>query len=298
MTIVILADDLLNKASINAQETQAIMEAGRLFGCKVYTIPPNFDDCKTAENALAYVPKFEEKRLGVWVGVIPDLVRYRAIYTSALRKNIQLINSPEQHRTAMEFDRFYPLLEGITPKSVIINSVTDIQLVIDQLDFPVFVKGVVKSNKDEGWNAVVAHNIDELTGLAERILSHQSRSRGKVIVRELVRLNVITTDPNGFPIGREYRVFVYRGKVLAYGFYWDDYNDSKALSSSEKHQIEGLLKTVAKRVKTPFISVDVGQTDNGDWIVIEIGDAQFSGLSQIPVLELWSKVKDFQLKEL
>lgn len=44
-----------------------------------------------------------------------------------------------------------------------------------------------------------------------------------------------------------------------------------------------------------YPSVDVGQLDTGDWIVIEIGDGQFSGLSQIPVLNLWSKIKDWGL---
>jgi hypothetical protein len=41
--------------------------------------------------------------------------------------------------------------------------------------------------------------------------------------------------------------------------------------------------------------VDIGQLETGDWIVIEVGDAQFCGLSHVPVLELWSKIKDFCL---
>jgi len=38
--------------------------------------------------------------------------------------------------------------------------------------------------------------------------------------------------------------------------------------------------------------VDVGQLESGEWIVIEVGDGQFAGLSQVSVLELWSKLKD------
>ena len=41
---------------------------------------------------------------------------------------------------------------------------------------------------------------------------------------------------------------------------------------------------------TPYIAVDIGQTENGDWIVIETGDAQFSGVSQTPLLPLWNKL--------
>jgi hypothetical protein len=49
----------------------------------------------------------------------------------------------------------------------------------------------------------------------------------------------------------------------------------------------------AARLNVPFIAVDVGQLESGDWIVIETGDAQFCGLSHVPVLELWGKIKDF-----
>ena len=35
------------------------------------------------------------------------------------------------------------------------------------LSFPVFVKGAVKSNKEQGFKAVVAQNMDELRNLAE-----------------------------------------------------------------------------------------------------------------------------------
>jgi hypothetical protein len=51
----------------------------------------------------------------------------------------------------------------------------------------------------------------------------------------------------------------------------------------------------ARRVGTPFIAVDVGQLENGDWIVIEISDGQFAGLSHVTVLELWSKLADLSV---
>jgi hypothetical protein len=212
-----------------------------------------------------------------------------------LQKNLQLINSPEQHRTVMEFDRFYPKLQDLTAKSIVVDDMSQLANIPNVLAFPVFVKGAVKSNKDEGWSAVVAQNLDELTNLAQRTFSSTYRSKGKVIIRELLDLNIIATDPNGFPLGREYRAFLYKGELLAYGFYWDEYPDPNPLSRETKQQLISKAMEAAKRVDVPFLSVDVGQLKNGDWVVIEIGDGQFSGLSQIPVLELWSKIKDFTL---
>ncbi|MCB9454315.1 MAG: ATP-grasp domain-containing protein, partial [Anaerolineaceae bacterium] len=164
-----------------------------------------------------------------------------------------------------------------------------------QLPFPVFVKGGVKSNKDEGWSGVVANNTDELTIIATRLFARKHRSRGKVIVRELVDLNIVATDPASFPIGREYRAFLYKGEILAYGFYWDEYDDSQSLSGTDQQAFLNCLRETARRVDVPFMSVDIGQQKNGDWVIIEIGDGQFSGLSQIPVLELWSKIKDLKI---
>jgi hypothetical protein len=38
--------------------------------------------------------------------------------------------------------------------------------------------------------------------------------------------------------------------------------------------------------------VDIGQADTDEWLVIETGDAQFSGVSQIPLLSLWHRLQE------
>lgn len=282
--------DRTQETSISDQEIENIAEAARIFGCPIYPIHSDTDI--SPEEIFAYVPQYKPKILGIWVGFIPSIERYKSIYDAALNKGIQLVNSPEQYRLAMEFDKFYPHVKDITPKSIIIQHLDELT---DDVTFPVFVKGAVKSNKSKGWDSVVANNISELKILAKQIFSHQNFSRGKLIIRELVHFKQIATDPNGFPINREYRAFLYKGELLAYGFYWDEYRDSNPLTKQDKQDILALLKSVSSRIGTPFLAVDIGQLENGDWIVIEIGDGQFSGLSQIPVLELWSKIKDFTL---
>ncbi|MGB7340125.1 MAG: ATP-grasp domain-containing protein [Phototrophicaceae bacterium] len=295
LMIVVLLERLTNQSSINAIESRKIEEAARMFGCKVYSFPSNIEEFDNVDDVFAYIPQFDEPILGIWVGVIPSYERYQLIYKIALKKNIHLINTPDQHRNAMEFDQFYPKLEGLTPKSVIIESLSEISVVLETMEFPLFVKGAIKSNKDGGWSAVVANNVEELEVIAGDLLSREHRSRGKIIIRELVQFNHIAIDPNGFPIGREYRAFVYKNDILAYGFYWDDYEDNQKLRGSTKQFFLDCLLEASNRVDTPFLSIDIGQLVNGDWIIIEIGDGQFSGLSTIPILELWSKIKDLKL---
>lgn len=66
--------------SISAKENKLLTESAELLGCKVYYMPPNFDRCGTAENALYHIPKYAKETPGVWVGYIPERDRYQAIY--------------------------------------------------------------------------------------------------------------------------------------------------------------------------------------------------------------------------
>jgi hypothetical protein len=75
--IVVLSEDsFVDRNTINGRELYALAETACLFGCSVYPIPPNFDICETAENALAHVPTFEPMTLGIWAGYIPTMKRY------------------------------------------------------------------------------------------------------------------------------------------------------------------------------------------------------------------------------
>lgn len=276
----------------SAREIVAVTEVARLLGCAVYTIPPDFERCETAENALAHVPPRRPAAPGVWVGYIPSPERYRAIYDAARAKGITLPNAPEQHRTAMEFDAFYPLLADLTPPSVIIRSVEECAGAGASLGYPVFVKGVVQSRKARGWRACVADNQDELERLTANLLELDNRSRGRVIVRRLVRLRHSRTSGEGFPAGREFRYFLYQGRILASGYYWDGEDPLATLTPEETTTVSELAQRAAVRLGVPYVAIDVGQMENGAWTVIEAGDAQFTGHSQIPLLMLWSRLRD------
>lgn len=108
-------------ASPNAQDMLDMTRAAQLVGCPTYIIPKDFSECETADNALWHVPEQEEEATAIWLGFIPSPERYEAIYQAALRRHVRLINDPKQHLQALEFDLAYPLLEGITPPSEVLN---------------------------------------------------------------------------------------------------------------------------------------------------------------------------------
>lgn len=210
------------------------------------------------------------------------------MYRAARAQGIRLLNSPAQHRRALESDRALLALGDPTPATVAVASSAQCRAAAARLSFPLFVKGVVKSNKEAGWAACVATSLPELELLVNQTLARAAMTRGRVLLRQLVPLRHVVGALGDFPISREYRVFLAHEQVLASGFYWEEYEDTWRLSTTDEHALLGLEQEAARRLRVPFLIVDVAQAESGAWLVIEVGDAQFAGLSQVPPLRLWS----------
>ena len=186
---------------------------------------------------------------------------------------------------------FMSALRELTPHSVVITQVEECAQAVEQLGLPVFVKGAIQSRKAQGWKACVAETRAELETLCAQLLELKNRSRGRVVVRQLAKLRASRISAQGFPFGREYRVFLYKGRVIGWGYYWEGDDPLKSLSRDEETLVLRLAREAARRVGTPFLAVDIGQKEDGAWIVIETGDAQFSGVSQTPLLALWNAIR-------
>jgi hypothetical protein len=265
--------------SASARDIAASTEAARLAGCRVFAILPDFERCGDAEGALWHVPAQDAPTPAFWVGYIPTPERYAAVHAAARAKNLLLPNTPDEHLDAQEFDRTYPRLGDLTPASAV---VTD----------PAQLAGAAgQSRKAKGWRACVAESADELVALTTGLLSLENRSRGRVVVRRLALLRHARTGPGDFPLGREFRAFVYRGAVVGLGYYWEGDDPLARLTPDEDRTVRALATEAARRVGAPYVAVDVGQEEGGDWLVVETGDAQFSGLSQIPRLALWAGLR-------
>jgi glutathione synthase/RimK-type ligase-like ATP-grasp enzyme len=277
--------------SASKRDQQASITAATLMGFTVYTIPPDFTQSDGADNALWQVPTYATPTPAFWAGYIPTLERYSDLYQAAKARNIFLANTPEEHQRIQEFDHCYPFLQGLTPKTAFVTSESECAAAIKTVGLPVFVKGAVQSRKSRGWKACVAETEDELKRLVRALLTLEGRSRGRVMVRELVELRHVRYAAGDFPVGREYRVFLWQDNIVGMGYYWDDNDAFSVLTPAEEAAVRQLAQTASSRLQVPFVAVDIGQKTNGEWIVIETGDPQFSGLSQINVLSLWNNLK-------
>lgn len=278
-------------SSASSRDLEIYTEAAKLIGFKVYHIPQDYSVCENAENAVFHISTQIAETIGIWIGYIPTFERYEQIFNALISKNIRLINPPDEHILVQEFDKFYPKIAELTAKSKTINDISEIKNAINEIGFPVFLKGTIQSVKSEGWKACVAENLGEAEQIAKRLFNLTARTRGKVIIRQVVKLRYNRKSGEDFPFGREYRVFVYQNQIVGLGYYWEGDDKLKNLTDFEAEQVKQLALKTAKLLNVPYISIDIGQLENGDWIVIEVGDPQFSGISQIPILELWNNLK-------
>ncbi len=265
-------------ADTTAQTREALAH-----GCEVHFLEAE----QAIEPEARVVPSLKAgaERQGLWLGRIPTPAHYQRVFDEALASGVRLLNSPAQHLASLELARSVVALGELTPESVVLHDLAGLDAGVAQLGFPVFVKGGVLSRKAWGYRSCVPETREALVSLVQRLLGMHHFSRDTVVLRRVVALRQTGRELEGFPIAREYRVFVADGEPLAMGFYWPFGDPFGELQLAE---VAPLVREAARRVGTPMMTIDLGQLDDGRWIVIEPGDWQFAGLGSIDAKALWN----------
>ncbi len=291
LIMIVLAetvDDLVPVTSRQALETSAAI--AQLLGFTVYLIAGMTGH---ADTGLSHIPPQPTDTPGIWLGYPPSPARYHALYAAALGKGIRLLNTPAEYQRAQEFDQAYPQLVGLTPKSIAVGSLSDCDRAIAHLGLPLFVRGASHSNQSKGWNACVATTPAEVQRLVKPLLTHsQSGLNGKILLRQWVNLRHSRLAADGFPLGRKFRVFVYRQQVLSYGYYWHGDDPYKLLSVPEEDDMLALALEAARRIQVSYVAIDVGQLEDESWIVIETSNPQFASVTQVPLIQFWHELAE------
>lgn len=170
-------------------------------------------------------------------------------------------------------------------------------------DIPVVLKGETNSLKYV-WNThAFARNKREAIEVHGRLTRDSLTGSQKIYAREYVPLETFTMAPQGLPITREFRFFVYKSTILSGGFYWSSHTEELhdiGIRPDPDEVPREFLDEVIRRIQeteqgTPpppsFYVVDVAKTEEGGWIVIELNDGQMSGLSDNDPGVLYSNLK-------
>ena len=187
-----------------------------------------------------------------------------------------LLNSYRDHRYVADLQNWYFDLEGLTPKTWF-----RLEDLPDDDTTCYVLKGETNSAKFLWSTHCFARGKAAAIQVHSRLQEDSLISYQNIYIREFVMLHNYMVALHGLPISKEFRFFIYKGKILSGAFYWSSHLEEIAETPKASEVPTVFLQKVMDRVgdNVPFYVVDVAQTASGDWIVIELNDGQQSGLS-------------------
>lgn len=153
------------------------------------------------------------------------------------------------------------------------------------------LKGKTNSMKFK-WNThMFAKNKEEVPLIASNLIDDSLIGNQGIMVRKYYPLKKLDEAINGLPISNEWRFFVLDGNIISSGFYWSILEKREHFSAPD--DAISLVKRAIEKIPSwvRFVVIDVAETEDGDWIVIELNDGQMSGLSFNDPKKLYSNLK-------
>ena len=209
---------------------------------------------------------------------------YDRLATASRERGMRFVQDARAYRAGHHLPESYAALEGHTARTVWVAAHHDgleerVREVLSGFgSTPVVVKDYVKSEKHHWEEACYIPDASDLARAMEvtrRFLELRGDAlEGGLVYREFLELRSAGHHAvSGMPQYEEYRVFLYDGDVLAVTPYWD--------GQSAAHVDEVPLawcKRLASKVPSRFLAMDVARRSDGEWVVMELGDGQVSGL--------------------
>lgn len=226
--------------------------------------------------------------------------RYSVLpYYAELEKELQsrgsrLINSWREHRfiaDASEWGGPGGALEGMTPRTWRSDEWANLP------EGSYVLKGRTNSRKTQWATHMFAATRADVPSVASRLYDDPFILQQGLIAREYIPLRKLDDGLNGLPITNEWRTFwlVVNGipLMLCSGYYWASHPECAAAASFPKEANE-VAHHAAVRIAdhASFFALDMAETADGRWIVVEVNDGQMSGLSMCNPEELYANMAD------
>ncbi|MBC3935510.1 ATP-grasp domain-containing protein [Undibacterium sp. CY7W] len=180
--------------------------------------------------------------------------RYAQLQESIELMGATVVVTAENYRRCHYLPEWYDQCKDLTPTTITLAKNDDFSLALSTTGWNAyFVKDFVKSlTTSRGSVAKNAAEVHEVVTLIER---YRGKLEGGVCIREFEDLLHETEE----------RYFVLRGKVLA-----------------RNGIIPDIVQDIARRIESPFFSVDIVFNTEGKPRLIELGDGQVSDRKQWP----------------
>lgn len=190
-------------------------------------------------------------------------------------KGCQLINSFREHEYVADMKNWtYDLIDHTPATWFRLQDLPE--------DGPFVVKGSTNSKKFNWKNLMFAQDKKEANIIHSKLLQDSLISEQSIYFRKYLPLKRYLTGLNDLPVTKEFRFFVAFGKVISSGYYWSNYVDELSTKPDPAEVPTDWLVKIISLIgnNINFYTIDVAQTESGEWIVIELNDGCQSGLSE------------------
>jgi hypothetical protein len=173
---------------------------------------------------------------------------YAQLHSAIESKGAKALTSSAQYRHCHYLPDWYSLCEDVTPKSIFLSKDADFSSALANQGWSAyFVKDYVKSLTTTRGS--IAKNVLEIAEIVALIEKFRGQVEGGVCVREFENLLTDTEE----------RYFVFKRKAYA-----------------RDGGVPDIVEQIAKRIDSPFFSVDIVLNTDGFPRLIELGDGQVS----------------------
>lgn len=221
------------------------------------------------------------------IGRYSVLPKYKRLEQDLKLIKAQLINSYNAHRYIAEFDYYFDI-ENLTFK-------TWFELFTLPENGPFVVKGKTNSKKHEWDKKMFAPTKKDAVSIAVDLKNDSLFDNQDIIVRQFVPLEVVDVGIHNLPMANEWRMFFYKGQLLAKGFYWSS-TDKRGVLEETGISVAQAAADILKDA-VDFFVVDVAKTQAGNWMVVEVNDGQMSGTAECDIEELYKNLYEAVCKK-
>lgn len=221
--------------------------------------------------------------------------QYSTLFDHLLAKGLRLITNPVRFKYCHYLPEWYPALSHMTARSVWAEGLPpEMDACLSALSGlgsrQVIVKDYVKSWKHDWLDACFIPETADKKNVC-RVINNFVQAQGTdlnggVVLRDFLNLRSLGVHPeSGMPLSVEFRVFVLGGEVLCTIPYWPE------IATSETLPPEVVLPLLAMDL-SPFYTADFAQTEQGNWVLMEIGDGQVSGLQGMDPMAFYGSLRE------
>lgn len=301
--IILFCNNLANPTKVDPEYQSEFLAVSQ---CDFLVHTLSYEDlCEGyISKSIKSIPHYEEEQYAIYRGWMFTGEQYESLYIKLKSRNIHLINTPEQYNKAHYFPESYKIIEQYTPKSVWIP--IDKQIDFEQIfreiaifkNHSIVLKDYVKSEKHH-WETACFIPDASNKEIVKKVVSTFLELRGEhlnkgLVFRKFIEFEkLINHSKSNMPLTKEYRLFFYRNNMFFVEKYWNE-GEYNSLANDLKNIPLTQITNLVSKIGNNFTTIDLAQSVDKQWFIVEVGDAQVSGLPESTnVHEFYKKLSTY-----